>query len=40
MLGPEPHVALLRNVNVGQRGHPSSDDLLRAFAAAGAPDAL
>ncbi|MDX2026772.1 DUF1697 domain-containing protein [Microcella sp.] len=40
MLGPEPHVALLRNVNVGQRGHPSTDDLLSAFAAAGAPDAL
>lgn len=40
MPSPEPHVALLRNVNVGQRGHPSTDDLLRAFAAAGAPDAL
>ena len=36
----ELHVALLRSVNVGQRGHPSADDLLSAFAAAGAPDAL
>jgi uncharacterized protein (DUF1697 family) len=36
----EPHVALLRNVNVGQRGHPSTDDLLSAFAAAGATHAV
>jgi len=40
MLSPEVHVALLRNVNVGQRGHPSTEDLLNAFAAAGATDAL
>ncbi|MBA4247289.1 MAG: hypothetical protein C0444_03225 [Microbacterium sp.] len=36
----EVHVAFVRNVNLGQRGHPSADDLLSAFAAAGAPDAL
>ena len=36
----ELHVALLRNVNVGQRGHPTTDDLLTAFTAAGATDAL
>ncbi len=35
-----PHVALWRNVNVSQRGHPSTADLLAAFAAAGAPDAV
>lgn len=37
---PEVHVAFVRNVNLGQRGHPSTDDLLSAFAAAGATDAL
>ena len=37
---PEVHVAFVRNVNLGQRGHPSADDLLSAFAAAGATDAL
>lgn len=30
------HVAFVRNVNQGQRGHPSTADLLEAFAAAGA----
>jgi uncharacterized protein (DUF1697 family) len=34
------HVALWRNVNVGQRGHPSAAELLAALAAAGAPDAV
>lgn len=37
---PEVHVAFVRNVNLGQRGHPSTDELLSAFAAAGATDAL
>lgn len=40
MLSPERHVALVRNVNVGQRGHPSADELRAAFAEAGATDAL
>ena len=34
------HVAFLRNVNQGQRGHPSTDDILAAFADAGVDDAL
>lgn len=34
------HVFLIRNVNLGQRGHPSAADLLGAFAAAGAADAV
>ncbi|MGZ8803806.1 MAG: DUF1697 domain-containing protein [Microbacterium sp.] len=34
------HVALLRNLNQGQRSHPSADDLLAAFADAGADDAV
>jgi uncharacterized protein (DUF1697 family) len=34
------HVAFLRNVNQGQRGHPSTSDLLAAFADAGCPDAV
>lgn len=33
-------VVLVRNVNLGQRGHPSAADLLAAFAAAGAADAM
>lgn len=35
-----PHVAFLRNVNQGQRGHPSTADLKAAFADAGCPDAV
>lgn len=34
------HVSLLRNVNVGQPGHPSTADLLHAFVDAGALDAV
>ncbi|WP_404431699.1 DUF1697 domain-containing protein [Microbacterium lacus] len=34
------HVAFFRNVNQGQRGHPSTADLVGAFAAAGCPDAV
>ncbi len=34
------NVALLRNVNVGQRGHPSTAQILAAFAEAGATDAV
>ena len=34
------HVFLIRNVNLGQRGHPSAADLLGAFAAAGAAGAV
>lgn len=34
------HVAFFRNVNQGQRGHPSTSDLLAAFADAGCPDAV
>lgn len=33
-------VVFVRNVNLGQRGQPSTADLLRAFAAAGASDAV
>ncbi len=33
-------VGFLRNVNQGQRGHPSTADILAAFADAGAPDAV
>lgn len=33
------HVAFFRNVNQGQRGHPSTADLVAAFDAAGAPGA-
>lgn len=33
------HVAFLRNVNQGQRGHPSTADVRAAFADAGCPDA-
>ena len=33
-------VALLRNVNQGQRGHPSTIDILAGFADAGCPDAI
>ncbi|MCR2826731.1 DUF1697 domain-containing protein [Microbacterium sp. zg.Y909] len=33
-------VGLLRNVNQGQRGHPSTADILAAFADAGVPDAV
>lgn len=33
-------VALLRNVNQGQRGHPSPSDILAGFADAGCPDAV
>ena len=34
------HIAFLRNVNQGQRGHPSTGDILDAFADAGAHDAV
>jgi uncharacterized protein (DUF1697 family) len=34
------HIAFLRNVNQGQRGHPSTADILAAFADAGAHDAV
>lgn len=34
------HVAFLRNVNQGQRGHPATSDVRAAFADAGAPDAV
>lgn len=34
------HIAFLRNVNQGQRGHPSTADILAAFADAGADDAV
>ena len=34
------HVFLIRNVNLGQRGQPSTADLLGVFAAAGAVDAV
>lgn len=34
------HVFLIRNVNLGQRGQPSTADLLGVFAAAGAADAV
>lgn len=34
------HVALLRNLNVGQRGHPSTAQILAAFTEVGAADAL
>ena len=34
------HVAFFRNVNQGQRGHPSTADLVGAFADAGCPDAV
>lgn len=34
------HVAFLRNVNQGQRGHPSTRDLLAAFADAGCIEAV
>ena len=30
----------MRNVNQGQRGHPSTDDILAGFADAGCPDAV
>jgi uncharacterized protein (DUF1697 family) len=33
------YVAFLRNVNQGQRGHPSTADILAGFADAGCPDA-
>lgn len=33
-------VAFLRNVNQGQRGHPSTADILAAFENAGCPDAV
>lgn len=33
-------VAFLRNVNQGQRGHPSTPDILAAFADAGCPGAV
>lgn len=33
------HVAFLRNVNQGQRGHPSSAEIIAAFTVAGCPDA-
>jgi len=33
-------VGFLRNVNQGQRGHPTTADILAAFADAGAPDAV
>jgi uncharacterized protein (DUF1697 family) len=33
-------IALLRNVNQGQRGHPSTADILAAFADAGCSDAV
>jgi hypothetical protein len=33
-------VAFLRNVNQGQRGHPSTADILAGFADAGCPDAV
>ena len=32
-------VAFMRNVNQGQRGHPSTADILAGFADAGCPDA-
>jgi uncharacterized protein (DUF1697 family) len=32
-------VALMRNVNQGQRGHPATADILNGFADAGCPDA-
>jgi uncharacterized protein (DUF1697 family) len=34
------HVAFLRNINQGQRGHPSTADILAAFAGAGARAAV
>lgn len=34
------HIAFVRNVNQGQRGHPSTADMLGAFADAGADDAV
>lgn len=34
------HVLLIRNVNLGQRGQPSTADLLGAFTGAGAVDAV
>ncbi|KAA9151865.1 DUF1697 domain-containing protein [Microbacterium lushaniae] len=34
------HVVFLRNVNQGQRGHPSTADILSAFADAAYPDAV
>ncbi|NYE19425.1 DUF1697 domain-containing protein [Microbacterium immunditiarum] len=33
-------VAFMRNVNQGQHGHPSSDDIRAGFADAGCPDAV
>ncbi len=33
------HVALVRNVNLGQRGHPSTEQVLHAFTKAGAVSA-
>ena len=36
---PVSSVAFFRNLNNGQRGHPSSSDILRAFAEVGASDA-
>lgn len=38
MTAPGEHVAFLRNVNQGQRGQPSTADIVRAFEAAGADD--
>jgi hypothetical protein len=35
---PGRHVAFFRNLNLGQRGSPTRDQLLAAFAAAGAAD--
>ncbi len=34
------HVAFIRNLNQGQRGHPSSGDVVAAFIAAGALDPI
>ncbi|GAA1918253.1 hypothetical protein GCM10009775_08550 [Microbacterium aoyamense] len=39
-MGYVQHVALFRNVNQGQRGHPSADQIVAAFRAAGAVDAV
>lgn len=38
-LGGMRCVAFMRNVNQGQRGHPSTDDIRAGFADAGCPDA-
>jgi Protein of unknown function (DUF1697) len=40
MSSPRRHVAFFRNLNVGQRGSPTRDQLLAAFTTAGARDVV